>query len=455
MIFAKQALLPDGWAENIRLEQQEGVLTSITTDTLAQDGDIRVDTLLPAVANLHSHTFQRAMAGMSEHRAAGQNNFWSWRALMYRFLEHLSPDDIEAVAALAFIEMQEAGFASVAEFHYVHHQPGGMPYAMLSELSQRILAAASDTGIGLTHLPVLYTYGGAGQTPLVGGQTRFGNDVAGFAQLMDELGPFIAKGPADLHLGIAPHSLRATCPADLAEVLALAPAGRNSPVHMHIAEQPKEVADISDWLGANPVQWLLDNAQVDRNWCLIHATHMTEDETRGMARTGAVAGLCPVTEANLGDGPFNGPTYLAAGGAYGVGTDSNINISLSGELRGFEYAQRLRHLQRNVMVGDQGSTGEAIYRSAAVGGAQALGRKSGTIAPGQWADLLAIDSQQPRLCALKKEQLLDGFIFASAGGVVTDLWSAGRHRVANSVHVDRERIEQQYRRTIAALLEKL
>lgn len=301
MIHAKQALLTAGWAEDVRLEFPDGLVTVIQTRTAALPGDVRVDTLLPALGNLHSHSFQRAMAGMTEYRAAGRDSFWTWRDLMYRFVNRLTPDQIEAIAALVFMEMQEAGYASVGEFHYVHHRPGGAPYDDLAELSQRILAAATATGIGLTHLPVLYSYGGAGRAALAEGQLRFGNDPGRFARLVERVSDGLRGMAADTRVGIAPHSLRATAPGDLAAVLAAQSVG---PVHMHIAEQPKEVQDIEAWLGARPVDWLLDNAEVDDNWCLIHATHVTADETRRMARSGAVAGLCPITEANLGDGPF-------------------------------------------------------------------------------------------------------------------------------------------------------
>ncbi|MFG6592546.1 formimidoylglutamate deiminase [Sulfitobacter sp. 1A12157] len=449
MIFATHAKLPQGWARDVRITVVDGRVTQVKTGQAPQADDTRVDTLLPALANLHSHSFQRAMAGMTETRMAGKDSFWTWRDLMYRFTAHLTPAHIEAIAAFVFLEMQEAGFASVGEFHYLHHQPGGTPYDDLGELSARIAAAAAQTGIGLTHLPVLYTYGGAGQQPLQAGQARFGNGVARFGALVARAQQAVRELPADCRVGIAPHSLRATAPAELAEVLAAHP---DVPTHIHIAEQPKEVADVSAWLGARPVEWLLANAEVAENWCLIHATHMTEGETSAMARSGAVAGLCPVTEANLGDGPFNGPGYLGAGGRFGIGSDSNVLISLTEELRMLEYSQRLRDLARNVMVAGEGSVGAALYTGAARGGAQAVGRGRGEIALGEWADLVAIDSQDPALCALRPDQLLDGLAFAAKDRVVTDLWSAGRHAVTGGRHRQRDRIVADYRRTMAEVM---
>ena len=449
MIHARQARLAEGWANDVRLSVRDGTVESVQTGVSARAGDVRVDTLLPALGNLHSHSFQRAMAGMSEYRTSGRDSFWTWRALMYRFIERLTPDQIEAIAALTFMEMQEAGFAAVGEFHYLHHRPGGAPYADPAELSLRIFAAASETGIGLTHLPVLYSYGGAGRKAVEGGQLRFANDVDRYGALLQSVRSGLRDLPSDARMGIAPHSLRATAPDDLRRVLA---GHRGGPVHIHIAEQPAEVSDIAGWLGARPVEWLLANAEVGADWCLIHATHMNSAETRALAASGAVAGLCPVTEANLGDGPFNGPAYLAAGGAFGIGTDSNVNISLSEELRMLEYSQRLRDLARNVLVAGENSVGQTLYEGAARGGARALGRAAREIAVGRLADLVAIDATAPRLCALGQDRILDGLVFAASDRVVTDLWSAGRHSVRDGRHIARDRIVARYRAAVARLV---
>jgi len=448
-IFAATACLPEGWARDVRLTIDGGRLQRIDVGAAPQPGDTRVDGVLPALANLHSHSFQRAMAGRTEYRAGGQDSFWTWRELMYRFLDHLTPEHYEAIAALTFMEMLEAGYASVGEFHYVHHQPGGGAYDTLAELSQRVMAGASQTGIGLTHLPVLYSYGGAERQALAGGQQRFGNDVEQFARLVAEARGAAQELPSDTRVGIAPHSLRATCPEDLASVLAVA---EGNPIHIHIAEQPREVAEIKTWLGARPVEWLLDNAPVNDQWCLIHATHMTKDETRHMARSGAVTGLCPVTEANLGDGPFNGPQYLAKGGRFGVGSDSNVRISLVEELRTLEYSQRLRDLARNVLVPGEGSVGDTLYRGAAMGGAQALGRDAGRLEVGALADLVAIDRNHPALFGLPEEQFLDGLCFAADDRSVTDVWAAGRHMVQGGRHIARDAILAHYRTAISDLL---
>ena len=449
VIYAKQALLAEGWAANVRLDLRDGRIVSIDHGTGPEANDTRVDTLLPAPGNLHSHAFQRAMAGMTEVRQAGRDSFWSWRELMYRFMDRLTPEQIEAIAAQVYVEMLEAGYASVGEFHYVHHQPGGVPHDNIAELSERIFAAAARTGIGLTHLPVLYSYGGAGQVELSAGQRRFGTGVDEFERLFDAASAALRHLPGDARIGIAPHSLRATSPAELSRLVARHGQG---PIHIHIAEQPREVREIEDWLGARPVEWLLGNLPVDDRWCLIHATHMTVTETRDMAASGAVAGLCPITEANLGDGAFNGPDYAEAGGSFGIGSDSNVNISLTEELRLLEYSQRLRDGSRNVLVPGAGSVGRFLYMSAARGGAQALAREAGSIATGKLADLVAIDSQSAALCALSRDSLLDGLVFAATDRVVTDVWSAGRHMVRGGHHIARDAVFADYRAAIERLL---
>ena len=450
MIFADHALLAGGWADRVRVTRLGTRLAEVRSGAAPEPGDTRVSTLLPALSNLHSHAFQRAMAGMTGHRTPGRASFWTWRDLMYRFTDRLTPERMEAIAAMVFMEMQEAGYAAVGEFHYVHHRTGGAPYDDPAEMSVRILAAAAQTGIGLTHLPVLYTSGGAGGQPLAAGQMRFGCDVDRYAGLLAAVRSAVRSLPEDAAVGIAPHSLRATTPADLAHALALAGGG---PIHLHVAEQPQEVADVSAWLGARPVEWLLANADVGPDWCAIHATHMTAAETAGLARTGAVAGLCPITEADLGDGPFDGPGWLAAGGRYGIGSDSNVRIALGEELRTLEYSQRLRDLSRNVMVRGEGSVGAALYLAAAAGGAQALGRDAGRIESGALADLVAVDAGHASLCGLRVDQLLDGLVFAAPPGVVTDLWSGGRHRVREGRHVARDGIVAGWRRAVAGMVD--
>ena len=454
-VFAERALLPEGWANRVRLSiDPSGRLRSVDTDSTPQPGDenLGARVLLPAPCNLHSHAFQRAMAGMTEYRSAEQDDFWSWRSLMYRFLDVLKPDEIEAIAAMVYVEMQEAGYAAVGEFHYVHHQPGGASYDNIAELSDRIYAAAGATGIGLTHLPVLYTHGGAGEQALNGGQLRFGCDLDRFDTLHQAASTGLNSLPGDCRIGVAPHSMRATVPEQLRQLKDRFGTG---PIHIHVAEQVREVSEIEHWLGARPVAWLLDNLDIDADWCFIHATQMDTSETEGLARSGAVAGLCPITEANLGDGIFNGQAFTEVQGRFGVGSDSNVRISLSEELRQLEYSQRLRHKARNVLAAGDRSTGETLYRQIVSGGAQALGRGSGAIEAGKLADLVAIDATHIALDGLSTDQLLDGWIFTADDRVVTDLWSAGRHCVHDGQHRQRETVEQHFRQVLRQLIDRI
>ncbi len=467
VLHARSALLPTGWAADVLVQIVDGRIAAVTSGakptgqitgqiTGQNTGQI-VDCLLPAPANLHSHTFQRAMAGMTETRGrgadgSGQDSFWTWRSLMYRFLDRLTPDDVQTIAAMVMLEMAEAGYAAVAEFHYLHHAPGGAVYDDLAEMSGRIAAAAAQTGLGLTHLPVLYERGGCDGRALTSGQLRFGNDPDRFARLWDAARGAVRTLPADCVLGVAPHSLRAASPQGIALAATLAPA---APVHIHAAEQDAEVAEVLAHTGARPVQWLLDNADLAARWCLIHATQMLPQETLGLAASGAIAGLCPITEANLGDGIFDGVRYVGAGGRFGVGSDSNLRISLSEELRSLEYSQRLAHKGRALLASPAQSTGRALYQGACTGGAIAVGRASGAIAVGLWADLVALDCSGPDMAASAGDTVLDTFIFASDDRLVAEVWSAGRHIVTGGRHVARASVVAAYARVILRLRAEL
>ncbi len=452
-IFAGEALLPDGWAADVRIAiDGDGRIAAVAEGETAEPGDFRVPVLVPALSNLHSHTFQRGMAGLAETRSpAGRDSFWSWRETMYRFLDVLTPEDVEAIAAFAFMEMAEAGFGAVAEFHYLHNRPGGGSYDDPAELSSRIAAAAAETGLGLTLLPVYYRQGGVDGRPLNGGQLRFANDPESFDLLVRKAEKIVGALPGDTSLGIAPHSLRAVGPDDLAMLATMRPG---LPLHMHIAEQTAEVDEMLAVRGARPVEWLLDNFEVDARWCLIHCTHMTSEETERLAASGAVAGLCPITEANLGDGIFAATDFMAAGGRFGVGTDSNVLIDAAGELRQLEYSQRLRDRVRVALAKPQGSAGRFLHDAALSGGAQALGRDSGAIAPGKWADLVALDPARLN-SARGGDGHLDAWVFASRDGAVGELWSAGRHVVRQGRHVAREAIAARYRARLRQIASRL
>ena len=446
-LHAAQALLPQGWARDVRLQVVDGRLVSITPDQPAAPDDVRLAIAVPGLPNLHSHAFQRGMAGLTEVGGGNGDSFWSWRELMYRFLAHLRPEAVEAIAAQAYMEMLETGFTRVGEFHYLHHQADGTPYAERAEMSARIAAAAASTGMGLTLLPVFYAhadFGGAAPNPA---QVRLIHDVEGFARLLEAASGALATLP-DAVLGIAPHSLRAVTGPELAALLPL----NDGPVHIHIAEQVREVEACLAWSGLRPVRWLYEHVAVDARWCLVHATHIDDDERLRMVRSGAVAGLCPITEANLGDGLFPVQAFAREGGRFGIGSDSNVLIDAAEELRLLEYGQRLTLRGRNVLAPDAGrSTGRFLYESALEGGAQALGVAAG-LQVGASADVLELDPAHPALQSRDGDALLDSWMFAARNGALRAVWRHGRQCVAGGRHVQREAITARFAQALRGVL---
>jgi formimidoylglutamate deiminase len=445
-VFADQALLANGWQRDVRLTVKAGRIAMVETGVAAQSGDERHAVLLPGMPNLHSHAFQRGMAGLAEMRGPSADSFWSWREVMYRFALAMTPEQVEAVAAQLYVEMLEAGFSRVGEFHYLHHDRDGKPYANIAELGERIAAAASATGIGLTLLPVFYahsTFGGAAPNE---GQRRFINSLDSFARLLNGCRTAATSLEGGI-VGVAPHSLRAVTPDELAAVAVMA---GDAPIHIHVAEQVKEVDDCLAWSGARPVEWLLSHAKVNDRWCLIHATQMTDAETRAMAKSGAIAGLCPITEANLGDGTFAAPAFIEHGGRFGIGSDSNVLIGLPDELRQLEYSQRLALRARNVLSIAGGSTGRALFEAALEGGGAALGTGLPALMAGASADFVSLDATRPSLAGKSGDAILDAWIFANGTGVDC-IWVRGRKLVEAGRHHRREDIAAKFRATMLEL----
>lgn len=445
-LFAETALLPGGWATHVRIGTAGGRIASVETGVAAEPGDERCAILVPGMPNLHSHAFQRGMAGLAETRGPGDDSFWSWRETMYRFALAMTPDHVEAVAAQLYAEMLEAGFTRVGEFHYLHHDTDGRPYADIAEMAARIAAAAGETGIGLTLLPVLYAHSGFGGQNPNAGQRRFINDISSFGRLLESSRKAVEALPEAV-VGIAPHSLRAVTPGELAAATALAPEG---PIHIHAAEQVREVEDCIEWSGARPIEWLLRHADVDGRWCLIHATHMTKDETKDMAKAGAIAGLCPITEANLGDGIFPGRRFTAKGGRFGIGSDSNVLIGVADELRQLEYSQRLARQARNVLAEPGQSNGRALFDAAVAGGGAALGIGAGGIVAGAAASYVSLDPSHPTLAGKRGDAILDAWIFAN-GAKVDAVWVHGAKQVEGGRHVRREAIAKRFRNAMMEL----
>lgn len=456
-LLAAHALLPDGWAANVAIEiDGNGVIAKIDSDTNFGKMVSESNFLVPGMANLHSHAFQRAMAGLTEARTQGSDSFWTWRELMYRFAARITPEQVGDIAAYLYMEMLKGGYTSVAEFHYLHHDTGGRPYADRAETSERVIAAAREAGIAITHLPVLYAFSGFGAKAPLASQARFVNGADDFAALVAMLRERHGA-TANVRIGAAFHSLRAVdeklLRSTLESIRRIDPA---FPLHIHIAEQQAEVDACLAWSGARPVQWLLDQAPVDARWCLVHATHLDAEEMKRLARSGAVAGLCPSTEANLGDGIFPAADFLngAHPGRIGIGSDSHISVSAAEELRLLEYGQRHTRGGRAVLASDAvHSPGERLHAAASTGGAQALGIAAGGIAPGRRADLVVLDGEHPALWNKAPSQALDAWIFAGDSGCVRDVMVGGEWRIRERRHAREEELARRFRTAQAALLE--
>lgn len=442
-ILADKILTPSGWQTNSIVHvNPDGYITEVKSSKNSYDH--HVGCLIPAPVNVHSHGFQRAMSGLTEYRGPDpRDSFWTWRKLMFNFLEQLTPEIVGPIAAFVQMEMLEAGYGTNVEFHYLHHDKNGSPYDNISEMSDRILEATNQTGIGLTLLPVLYQYGGCDRRPLGEGQKRFGNNIDQFSKLFQKVKTGLKSNSKDTLMGLAPHSLRAVDPNSFQDIKEL--AGKK-PIHMHLAEQVAEIEEVKSFWGARPVEWVLDNIDVDEQWCMIHCTQMENHEVVSLAKSGAVAGLCPITESSLGDGIFDGINWLQNNGSIAIGSDSNVRISLVEELRTLEYSQRLRDKSRAALATNEQSTGRRLLEEIYKGGARAAGRKTGRIEKGFYADLLAIDTTHIDLTGRTDDTLLDSYIFSGDDCMVSEVWSAGRHVVKNGKHISHDKITDAYRK---------
>jgi formimidoylglutamate deiminase len=452
-IWAAAALLSNAWAESVVIDIDDaGNIESISSDQPYASGD-KVEILIPAIPNVHSHAHQRAMSGLGERAGisgdAAKDSFWTWRKIMYHYLERIQPEHLFHISAQLYLEMLKAGYSCVGEFQYLHHALDGSPYANRAEMSLQCMQAAQQVGLGFTALPVLYRYGGFGSADPIDGQQRFLNDAEGFIDIVTHL-QRAAATDANTSVGIAPHSLRAINGDLLREVIGA--LDNLAAIHVHIAEQTKEVDDCLAWSQMRPVEWLFDQFDVDTSWCLIHATHMNAAETAAMAQSGCVAGLCPTTEANLGDGFFNAIDYFDQDGCWAIGSDSHISIDPVEELRWLEYGQRLLTRQRNVLVSSRATnTGRNLFDGALKGGARACGRNIGSITAGTRADFIVLDDQHPRLYGRQQDDLLDSWIFSGNENLVRDVYIGGNKIIDHGRHADEEAIQRNYRNTLDQL----
>jgi formimidoylglutamate deiminase len=449
-LFARHALLPQGWAADVLIAwDADGNLVSVTPGAAPPAVTAQAELVLPGMVNLHSHAFQRALGGLTETAGDSPDSFWTWRELMYRFARNITPEQIEAIAAQLFSECLRHGYTAICEFHYVQRSPNGSLYARPAETAERVVAASRAAGIGLTMLPVLYSYSGFGKQALNSGQQRFRTDPAQVLRMVEALEP---QRGGQLEVGAAPHSLRAASIAQIGELARALPAGR--PLHIHVAEQQAEVQQCLTFSGMRPLRYLSEHVALDARWCLVHATHADADEVDRIAASGAVAGLCPSTEANLGDGLFPLAQFIEEGGRFGIGSDSHVSQSPVEELRWLEYGQRLLHQRRNVAVSPtQRRVGEFLWQAALQGGAQASGRPVGALAPGMRADLLVLDDDHPNLAGAAPEDVLGTFIFAGNDNLVRDVLAGGRWVVRDGRHIDQDAIVRRYKQALAELQE--
>ncbi len=458
VIFAQAAMLPEGWRRDVRVDiDNDGLITAVQEQQTGADTEAAelVAVLIPGMPNVHCHAFQRALAGLTQRAGPRHDDFWSWREVMYRFLAELSPEQVEAIAAHLYVEMLKHGYKAVAELHYLHNDPAGLPYHNRAELADRIVAAARNAGIGLTLLPVLYQTGNFGGVPTSEGQRRFALGTEDFLDLLGDLHDRYWTS-ANIRIGAAPHSLRAVSSASLDALVVRVQGMRvrdpELPIHIHAAEQTKEVEDCIAWSGKRPVEWLLATGRIDRRWTLIHCTHMTETEAQALAASGAVAGLCPTTEADLGDGFFPLLEYLFAGGSFAIGSDSNVGTVPAEELRWLEYGQRLQRRRRNLVSATPGeSIGARLWRSALAGGARSLAQPIGAIAPGRRADLVVLDPDHPTLLGRSDDRLIDSLVFAGATAGIRHVMVGGRWLVRDRHHAQEDAIAAAYRAALARL----
>ncbi|NMP30562.1 formimidoylglutamate deiminase [Thalassotalea sp. M1531] len=452
-LFARHILLADGWAHEQLLTIESGVITSMAKGEASQADHVK-EVIIPGMVNCHSHAFQRAFAGFSEQGSEGQDSFWTWRKIMYQFLSQLTVNDAELIANQLYIEMLKKGYTRVAEFHYLHHDIDGQPHQELAAMASAIFKAANKSGIGLTLLPVLYRFSGFGEQEPNQGQRRFINSVDQFNQLIDDCFE-LSKVYQNTNVGIAPHSLRAVDKTSLlSAVNHVRTKDANAPIHIHIAEQQQEVDDCLSHYDKRPVQWLLDNAPLDKHWCLIHATHINDAERQGMIRTGAIAGICPTTEANLGDGIFPTTEFVTEQGTFAIGSDSHISVNPVEELRWLEYAQRLIKQQRAILADKKTpSVGQFLWKNAAKGGAQSTASNCGEIAVGKQADLLVLDELLLSAYAQNDQFKLDSLVFASIDNCVKDVMVNGTWVVENGTHPEEQKIHQAFSELLTRLSE--
>ncbi len=439
------ALLEDGWARDCRITVNgEGLIAAIDTDASTAGATTLPGPVIPGMVNVHSHIHQRLIAGLTGYRAAGADSFWTWREQMYRAVGQLAPDELKTLASYAFMELIEGGYTVTGEFHYPHRLGGAEPMQTAASL----LEAADAAGMALTLLPVWYRYAGFGRQAPAERQRPF---VMALDELAGLVGDLVDDVAGSIHrVGVAPHSLRAVEVSDLPELLSVIDSG---PVHLHISEQPAEVDECRKYCGRTPIELLTEHVDLDRRWCLIHATHASDEEIRVMAQSDAVVGLCPTTEADLGDGLFPAREFVDQGGRFAIGSDSNLVTDAATELRLLDWGQRLQLNRRNVLCDEGEHLGRRLWRDAAGAGADALNQPVGTLAVGRRADWVVLDAAHPLLAGLDADHQLDTLVLAGARDLVDQVWIAGRKQVDGGRHPGRAALAPEVARLRRRLLQ--
>ncbi len=450
-------LLGEEWHQDVCLViDDQGIITEIQKNTMDASAERLEGPVIPGMANVHSHAFQRAMLGLNQKASLGADSFWTWRRIMYQFVEGITPEIVEANAAMLYMEMLKNGYTSVGEFHYLHHDRKGIHYSNRAEMSERIFSAAKDAGIGLTHLPVLYRWSGFGQQEALQQQSRFTHSIDDYVSLLQHCFEKTQGNPL-IQVGIAPHSLRAVSNDDITKIIeALDELDSQAPIHIHIAEQIKEVEDCKAWCGQRPVQHLLSTQALNQRWCLVHATHLEKTELNDLASSGSVVGVCPSTEADLGDGIFPAQDYIEQQGAIAIGSDSHVCISPCEELKLFEYAQRLRHGARNIIrLPGQTSTGISLYSAALTGAQSIMHQAIGSIDIGIRADLVVLDSSHYLLAGKQAQDLLDTYLFSGGKDMISSVFVGGKRMVNKGQHIHQEAIRSAYYRHLVPFIQGL
>jgi formimidoylglutamate deiminase len=457
----KSAYLPQGVSHDVYVTvSAEGFISEISTAAASAPpvpaAEVeRIDGVVVAgMPNAHSHAFQRAMAGNAEFRRSARDSFWTWRQAMYGLANRIAPYDLQIVATQLFIEMLKAGYTSVAEFHYLHRQTSGAQYPHANPLWQAIADAAAAAGIGLTFLPTLYQYSDFGAAPLKAEQARFALDTEAFIRsVADQVNADRRGGSRIIRTGAAFHSLRAV-PIDVLReaTQALRSIDAAMPLHIHVAEQLREVRACEAATGRRPIELLLDQALLTQHWCLVHATHASPAELKAIAASNATVCVSISTEANLGDGLFDTARFLKSGGHLCIGSDSQSTVSPAEELRWLEYQQRLRKKQRSVLATrDEQHVGTRLWQSAAANGAQAIGQPAGAIAPGRRADWLVLDAAHPSMVGAAADTALDHLLFAGGDAAIRDVMVAGRWVIKNRRHRLEDDIARQFTESVQRL----